>query len=428
MISCRPALLVIVLLSAACGSSSSQPPATDADPEIDAAPVALGPVLYPADQTLSPLTPELVARLRAIHATASAATSDAVFVKIGDSHTVSPSYLACFGGTIVNLDGRDLMATLDHFKAGNAGGAPPYSRVSLAATVGWAAFQALAGSPTPIDNEVAATHPAFATVMFGTNDIGYNQIDRYARNLATIADTLISQGIIPVFSSFPPRDDDANADLQVPRYNAIARGVAQTRGIPFVDLHRELLALPGHGLGTDNLHLESYPGGACILTPTGLGHGTNLRNLVVLQTLDRLRRTVVANEVAPDTEAPRLLGAGSPDDPFLIKALPFADRRDTRTFGVDMIPSYPACGPQDEHGNEVYYRLDVPSAGRFHIYVIDEAADIDLHVLGGTTTASTCLARGDNVIDILLSPGTHYIVADTFNGTAGDYTLVVMQD
>lgn len=402
--------------------------APDAEPEIDAAPVALGPVLYPADRTLSPLTPDLVTHLRAIHATASPTTSDAVFAKIGDSHTVSPNYLACFSGTVINLDGRPLDATLAHFKAGSAGGAPPYSRVSQAATVGWAAFQALAGTPTPIEREVTQTQPAFATVMFGTNDIGYNQIDRYGQNLATIADGLLAQGIIPIFSTIPPRDDDAAADLQVPRYNAIARGIAQTRGFPLVDLHRELVAIPGHGLGTDNLHLEAFSGGACVLTPMGLGHGHNVRNLIVLETLDRLRRTILASEAAPDADAPRLTGAGSPDDPFVIAALPFADRRDTRTFGTNQIPGYPACGPQDESGNEVYYKLDVPVAGRFHIYAIDAVADIDLHVLAGTPTASTCLARGDNVVDILLSPGTHYIVADTFGTAAGDYTIVVMED
>ncbi len=407
------------LLLAACDPSTM-----DTGP--DASMPALGPVLYPAGQSLSPLTPDLVTHLRVVHALSTG--SDAVFAKVGDSHTETPSYLGCFAGSSADLGGLDLAATVAHFKAGDAAGTTPYQRSSAAAVIGWSAFQVLAGSPSPLAQEVAAIHPAFATVLFGTNDIGYNRIDRFGQNLATISDTLLAQGIIPILSTLPPRDDDAAADAQVPRYNAIARGVAQTRGIPLVDLHAELLRLAGHGLGGDNLHLETYSGGACKLTAVGLAHGNNTRNLITLQTLDRLRRTVVALEDAPDADAPRLSGAGAPDDPFVVAALPFADRRDTASFGVDAIASYPACGTQDERGNEVYYRLEVATAGMFHAYAIDADADIDLHVLRDAPVAGGCLARGDSIVDVRLDPGTYYIVADTFSGKAGDFTIVVMRD
>lgn len=412
---------LILLAFTACSS-----PPTSTDGGLDAAPAALGPVVYPEGQTLSPLTPDLVEHLRAIHAIATG--SDAVFAKVGDSQTAATGYLTCFGGASVMLDGRDLVATVAHFKAGDAAGATPFARTSVAAVVGWSAFQALAGSPSPLAQEVAAIHPAFATVMFGTNDIGYARIDRYAQNLVEITDTLLAQGIIPILSSIPPRDDNAAADLEVPRYNAIARGVAQTRGVPFVDLHRKLLPLAAHGLGGDHLHLDSFSGGACQLTAAGLAHGNNLRNLIVLQTLDRLRRTLVADEPAPDADAPRLAGSGDPDDPFVIAQLPFADRRDTASFGTDAITSYPACGTQSEVGNEVYYRLDVQTAGMVHVYVADAAADIDLHLLRDAPTAAGCLARGDTEISMQLAPGTYFVVADTFNRKAGDYTLVVMRD
>lgn len=406
---------------AACSS-----PTVGVDSATDAAPAVLGPVQYTEGPILSPLTPDLVAHLRDVHATTTG--RDTVFAKIGDSHTATPSYLGCFGGTQVMLDGRDLTDTVAYFKAPDAAGATPYARMSVAAVVGWSAFQVLAGSPSPLAQEIAAIHPAFATVMFGTNDIGYARIDRYAQNLADITDLLLAQGIIPILSTIPPRDDNAAADREVPRYNAIARGVAQTRGVPLVDLNGELLPLAGHGLGGDNLHLETYPGGACQLTAAGLAHGNNIRNLIVLQTLDRLRRTLVAAEPAPDADAPRLVGSGSADDPFVIAQVPFADRRDTTIFGTDAITSYPACGNQAELGNEVYYRLDVTSVGMFHIYVADGAADIDLHVLRDAPTAAGCFVRGDAEVSVQLVPGTYYVVADTFNRKAGDYTLVVMRD
>ncbi|MBA3465508.1 MAG: SGNH/GDSL hydrolase family protein [Deltaproteobacteria bacterium] len=414
--------LVALAAFSACDSPASDLP----DGGIDGGADPRAPVLYPAGQTLSPLTPDLVERLRAVHATATG--SDMVFAKIGDSHTETPAYIACFAGTNVDLGGRDLGATVAHFKAGDAAGTTPFQRVSIATKIGWSAFQVLAGTPSPLAQEVAAIRPTFATVLFGTNDIGYNRIDRYGQNLAAIADTLLASGVIPIFSTLPPRDDDAAADRQVPRYNAIARGVAQTRGIPLVDLHRELAALPGHGLAGDDLHLESYSAGACRLDAMGITHGNNVRNLWVLSALDRMRRTVLADEPAPDADAPRLRGRGAPDDPFLVSQLPFADRRDTSTFGTDAITSYPACGPQDERGNEVYYRIELASPAMLHAYVIDDTADIDLHLLADAPSASGCLARGDTAIDRQLAAGTYFLVADTFAGTAGDFTIVVMTD
>jgi hypothetical protein len=420
-----PRLITTALvLLAACDSPGTDGP--DGGMGIDAAVDPAAPVLYPTGQTLSPLTPDLVAHLRAIHATG---TGEAmVFAKVGDSHTETPSYLACFAGTNVDLGGRDLAATVAHFKAGDAAGTTPFQRVSIATKIGWSAFQVLSGTPSPLAQEIAALQPAFATVMFGTNDIGYNRIDRYGQNLATIADTLIAAGVIPIFSSIPPRDDDAAADLQVPRYNAVARGVAMTRGIPFVDLHRELAVLPGHGLGGDDLHLETYSGGACKLDATGIMHGNNVRNLWALSALDQMRRTVLAAEPAPDADAPRLAGHGAPDDPFLVSVLPFADRRDTATFGTDAITSYPACGPQDERGNEVYYRITLAAPAMLHAYVIDDTADVDLHLLADAPTSAACLARGDTAIDRQLAAGTYYVVADTFSGKTGDFTIVVMTD
>jgi hypothetical protein len=54
--------------------------------------------------------------------------------------------------------------------------------------------------------------------------------------MATIVDRLLAEGIIPILSTIPPRDDSASADRMVPRYNAVVRAIAQTRGVPLVDL------------------------------------------------------------------------------------------------------------------------------------------------------------------------------------------------
>ena len=40
------------------------------------------------------------------------------------------------------------------------------------------------------------------------------------------SDRLATAGVIPVFTTIMPRDDSADADLEVPRYNAVVRAVA----------------------------------------------------------------------------------------------------------------------------------------------------------------------------------------------------------
>jgi hypothetical protein len=414
--------LVLSLGLLACGSPAASEDAAVTDASVDAA-VASRPVLYPADRTQSPLTPDLVQHLRTIRAASSG--SDMVFAKIGDSHTISPEYVTCFASTPIDLGGRDLTATVAYFAGGDAAGTTPYERVSVAAMNGWSAFQALAGSPSPIESELTAINPAFATVMFGTNDIGYDRIDRFGQNLITIADLLVARGIVPVFSTIPPRDDEPAADLLVPRYDAMIRAVAQTRGLPLLDLHRELIVLPQHGIGPDGVHLESYSGGACIFDATGLQHGNNVRNLATIEALDRLRRTLISSEPAPDATAPRLRGEGTATLPYLVEAFPFADRRDTRTDGENVIASYPACGATNEMGAEVYYRVDLAAAGDLHAAVIDGPGDIDLQLLRDQPDAAACVAHGDIKIDMHLDAGTYYLVVDTYADQADDYVLAV---
>ena len=151
-----------------------------------------------------------------------------VFAKVGDSITVSAGYLHCFDGGTVDLDGRPLQTALDHFLAGDAGGTTPFDRESLAAAVGWRAGRVLEGGAAgPLAMEVSAIDPAFALVMFGTNDIGIVTREQYANDLLDIADTLLGEGIVPIFSTFPPRGDDPAVNAEVPRWNLAVRAVAE---------------------------------------------------------------------------------------------------------------------------------------------------------------------------------------------------------
>jgi lysophospholipase L1-like esterase len=384
----------------------------------------------------SPVTSEVVAHLRAIAALNGSRTAN-VLSKVGDSNTVNTGYLNCFAGTAVDLAGRtQLDAALTHFKGGMVMGSSAFTRTSQAATIGWSAQSAIAGSPSPVQQEIDTANPRYATVMFGTNDVGFANPDLYGRSMVTLIDTLSMQGVVPIITSVPPRDDSATADAWVPRYNLVARAIAQSRKIPFVDLHQQLLPVPLHGLSGDGVHLSTYftSAGArgCVFAAAGLDFGQNVRNLATLEALDRAWRAVESN-TASDSTAPRILGTGLPGDEVVISSLPFVDARDTRIDGAANIASYPGCNAtQNESGREVLYRLEVTQALNLRAFVVSlGTSDVDLHLLSSPSGAG-CLQRNDKVITRALTPGTYWLSLDTYEGSGGplpgEYLLVVMAE
>lgn len=397
-------------------------------PEMDA---GASVIRYPSGRTHSPITPEVAAHLQAIAALGPTKRGD-VFSKVGDSNTVSAHYLGCFAGSLVDLGGRSaLQPALDHFRAGVVGSTTPFDRTSLSATVGWSAFSALAGSPTPLQQELDAAQPRFATVMFGTNDVGFGDPHLFGRSLFTIIDTLVMQGVVPIVSAIPPRDDNATIDAWVPRYNLVARGIAQARRVPFVDLHRELLTAPAHGLGPDGVHLNVYVSGSvrgCALTASGLSSGHNTRNLATLEGLSRAWGAV-REGAAPDATAPRIQGTGLPGDEVVISSLPFVDVKDTRTDGVARLDSYPGCSTTNEAGREVLYRLELSQPTTVRVFVVSTAAsDIDVHLLSEPTSGQSCVARHDKVIVRQLAAGTHWLSLDTYQSMGGEYLVGVLAE
>ncbi|MCB9547539.1 MAG: SGNH/GDSL hydrolase family protein [Myxococcales bacterium] len=417
------------------------PPPRDAEvppPDMAPPPPAEGPARYVAGRLHSPLTPAVQASLRQIVAR-DAGRRGNVFAKIGDSLTVSNSFLKCFAGNGVELAGRDALAgTIRHFLGGSAAGTDPFRRDSAAATVGWSAISALRGDPSPIDQEVDALDPRLAVVMFGTNDIQRANITAYADEMFDIVDLLLSQGIIPLLSSIPPRGDSAAADDVVPSYNAIVRGIAEGRQIPFMDLEMALRPLPRYGLAGDRLHGSTYQrDGAylpCSFTEAGLQHGYNWRNLLTIESLHRVLQSVLGDEAPPDPPAPPRAGRGTPDDPFVIDTFPFTHVADTREATSRAFDRYPGCGAnQDESGPEYVYRLDLDAPTTLRAYVFDRGdVDIDIHLLGDTDPAA-CLDRDHTGFAASLDPGTWYFVLDSFVGNggqshAGEYLFVLVAD
>ncbi len=399
----------------------------------DAGPSVL---VYPLDRKHSPLTAEVVTRLQAIAALAPAKKGN-VFSKIGDSNTVNASYLSCFAGAQVDLAGRSsLDAVLAHFRAGRVGTTSPFDRTTLAATVGWSASAASAGTPSPLQQELDAASPRYATVMFGTNDVGFADPASFGRNLFSLVDTLTAQGVVPLITSVPPRDDSATADAWVPRYNLVARGVAQARQVPFIDLHRELQGVTAHGLGPDGIHLNVFLSGGprgCNLNPGPLDFGHNARNLGTLEALARAWAAVEQGAPA-DLTAPRRPGTGVRGDEIAVTSLPFVDTRDTRTDGAARLDSYPGCGSTtNEGGREVLYRLELTQPTNLRVVVVSLGnADIDVHLLSDPGSGQSCIARHDKFLTRQLAAGTYWLSLDTYQAPtgplAGEYLVGVLAE
>ncbi len=429
-------LIALALSAGACSDDTGELPDVDAGMDAgEAAPPA--PEMYTADRSLSPLTPYVVANLRDIIAAGPGRQAN-VFAKVGASATLSSNFMHCFDSGYadpqpgeepgdIDLDGRDqLKDTIGHFRDGDAAGANPYERTSLATAVGWSAGAVLGDPPTRLADEYDAINPMFALIMFGTNDIQLGDLDRYGENLLEIADASIAAGVIPILSSIMPRDDDPAADTEVAHYNAVVRGVAQSRQVPFIDLHRELAPLADHGLGPDGIHPSVYrPDGltrACVFDDQGLAHGYNLRNLLSIQTLDRMRRALIADDDPPDVSTSTLEGVGSSAAPFVIESLPFTHVADTSSQGARNVDVYDGCqANQNESGAELLYQLEVTTPTRLRASVIDRgSADIDVHLLAGGTGGDACVERAHQWFTVDVEPGTYYFSLDTFANSGGE--------
>ena len=219
-----------------------------------------------------------------------------VFAKIGDSITESGSFLFDVGFGWFNLGAyAGLDPTIAYFRATSlAGGANSFNRSSACATAGWSTDDALAGGDdAPLLRELRAIRPAWAIVMYGTNDLDRGPVALFRANLTRIVDLIEAAGTVPALSTIPDRYDGDDREALVLQLNDAIRALAASRSVPLLDLWAALQPLPTHGVSPDRIHPNVYveEGGpaAAYFTPAALQYGYNVRNLTAVQMLDRLR-------------------------------------------------------------------------------------------------------------------------------------------
>jgi hypothetical protein len=411
---------------------------TDDSTDDEGDPQPYAPVLYSGARVHSPVTAYVADTLLGIRELGPAQADD-VFMKAGASSTVSLNTLHCFALDVPDLDVHEptLGPSLDYFLNGEAADTTPFDRVTLAAMVGKTASWAITGDPSPVEQEFAALGPGLAVVHYGANDmqqgITYaSGLSSFHANMSDLLDLLLDQGVIPIVFGLSRRLDQPGADDWVPTYDAVLRGLAQARQVPYLDLRLALAELPGYGLAGDGLHLEAFNQGACIFTPEGLAHGYNVRNLIALELLDRLHAVLIAGETTLEPElVATLAGVGDLDDPFVIPSLPFTDSRDSADSTSTELDVYTGClSGTDESGPEYVYRFDLAEPTPIRAAVLDrEGVDIDIQLLDASASEDGCIIRHDTLIQLTLEPGSYAFALDTYVASgveqSGAYTFVV---
>lgn len=435
--------------------------ALDAGTEVDAGtPFDAGIVLttsgvvYPFDRTHSPIDGSVVQRLRDIVALGTGRPG--VFARVGDS--VSIGYAGVTGGTFLNcfdgiLEGpvswdvnirlganSALSPTIAFFKTTTVQAGPSsFTRVSLATRVGQTASWPMTGSPSYVDQELAAIRPRYAVVLYGSNDILWggldayplaDQAERYEKHMRLLTDHLITKGVIPLLNTMPPRNQPRYLTYS-PVLAGVVRAIAQGRQIPLIDLQRQMMAMGSpYGLLSDGTHPSHDDYNTCCwFDPASLArYGANVRNLITLESLDRMRQIFEANVPALDPAAPRLVGDGSVASPIVIDQVPWGELRDLRstpsmaTGALSCADAPPVSGPQN------LYRLVLPRAMSVRVLALNGGVGGHQVSLLSSPDLSSCLKSDARLVTGPLAAGSYYIAVNALSpGQGTEYNLSVTE-
>jgi hypothetical protein len=250
------------------------------------------------------------------------------FGLVGDSITVDGSFMRPFAAgssarlalprdvlSAISLGGaspaRDVIDLFRHARTGEDGKlaadsfvAPRAAKIGVRAT--WPLASPGFGGKSPLDVMIGAVSPAYAVILYGANDALWRTDDvdalvhDYDAHIAAIVDALEARGIIPILTTVPKHEREANWPdcpltptsgsnerfaIQATALSADVAQIACTRHLPLVDLRWALDPLVNHGVGPDGVHLSKHPSGGGLLDAGGLQCGYNVRNLVTLREL-----------------------------------------------------------------------------------------------------------------------------------------------
>lgn len=422
------------------------------------------PTRYLMKTLHSPITPYVVQQMKNIAAKSSSKSSN-VFIKVGDSHydyDFDGCFMKCFSTNNSNAVSLDTHTYLTEVIAQFQKTKDSFMRDSLAAIGGKSTRDVTNNTPSYITQEISKMNPRFMFFGHGSNDIGNSgftyatngaykgykdSLQNYYRQVNKALDQATSEGVIPLMSGITPVlitysnvsllsgapaiDHRDQPRYIVPAFNAVSRGIAEARQIPWFDTFNAFYPLKNQGLRSDNIH-GSYSGSPCNFTASGLQYGVNQRNLGSIQMLDEAWRTVVKGEKPKDEIEEPFRGSGTKNDPYVITSLPYTHSANTATGGTSSINVYSGCSDDAEYGPEFYYKMVLSKKTRLKIFVVsDYNVDVDLHVMKNSISPSACFVRSDVLTQGYLNAGTYYLSADTYGKSGstspGRYLLAVVE-
>jgi hypothetical protein len=219
-----------------------------------------------------------------------------VVSKVGDCNSVGGFFLHPFGKDAYDLGPySELQATIDQFDASmDLQSYAAYTGLNAQAVLEatWANPNMCEPGESALACEYRVHNPAFAVIMFGTNDMISLTPQQFDHALRRVVLDTKGAGIVPVLSTFPTH-------LAIPEesvlYNQIVVLIARDMNIPLINLWRALEPLDDRGIGGDGYHLNGpLTSAGDFSSKANLERGQPLRNLVTLQALDVVWRAATA--------------------------------------------------------------------------------------------------------------------------------------
>jgi hypothetical protein len=288
------------------------PPAADVSSAPAGAPAAAAvpvsaeagpPPSHPIADTLAalPLVPTISAHARAIFEQGQAMGNHAnVFAKVGECNTLSHAFMSPFSVGMYDLGPYGgLQATIDFFTRESFGDESAASRAGYTCAavtdLTWTDPKVCPTNLTPLECELDRIRPSVVLVNLGMHDVHSLTTQQYEQNMRAIIEISMGRGVIPVLATFPvyPMGDD----LTVARYefDMIVVNLAREYDIPLINFWRAAEGLPHRGVGDDHVHLTHNADQSALFNGEENQYGFTMLNLLTLQTLDALRRDVLAN-------------------------------------------------------------------------------------------------------------------------------------
>ncbi|MCD4685355.1 MAG: hypothetical protein K8S97_05420 [Anaerolineae bacterium] len=256
------------------------------------------PVIERIDLAAYPVVGSATPTARAIYQRGQAMGRDPhQLAKVGDCATEHEYFLKHFTWDRYNLgEYVALQPVIDFY-------GESMDDLSYAASVGfvtgavmdpiWANPEVCQPDESPLACEYRVHNPSVAVIMLGTQDVLLMTPEQFDAALREVVQQTVDANIVPILSTFPGNVELWEKSLQ---FNKIVINIALDFDIPLINLWLALEGVPEHGL-VDGNHLSFPLTTAADLTQPNLTTGYPTRNLVTLQTLDSVWRSVTAGEM-----------------------------------------------------------------------------------------------------------------------------------